>query len=52
MHDDWHNVHIEALQTVDRDVGIKYFRRCGIPGARMMFTEDETIQFITQYQLN
>ena len=52
MHDDWYNVHMEALQTVNRDVGIKYFRRCGIPGARMMFTEDEAIEFISQYQVN
>ena len=25
MHDDWQKVHVEALQTVNRDTGIKYF---------------------------
>ena len=49
MHDDWRNVHMEALQTVNRDNGIKYFRRCGIPGARSMFTEDEYKQYIINF---
>ena len=52
MHDDWIQVHIEALQTVDRDTGIKYFRRCRIPGSRTIFTEDEFIEYVKQqYQI-
>ena len=37
----WHDVHMEALLQVDRDNGIKYFRRCGIPGSELMLTTDE-----------
>ena len=49
MHDDWENVHFEALLTVDRDIGIKYIRRCGIPGSQLMLTEDEYSQLERQY---
>ena len=38
-------VHYEALLTVDRDNGIKYFQRCFIPGSRTMFTESEYNEF-------
>ena len=49
MMDNWKEVHYEALMTVDRDIGIKYFRRCGIPGAESMFTEDEYMQMANQF---
>ena len=48
MLDDWKAVHHEALLTVDRDVGIKYFRRCGIPGAESMYTTNEYIELQLQ----
>ena len=34
-------VHLEALGSVNRDMGIKYFRRCGIPGANKLMTTEE-----------
>ena len=52
MDEDWRTVHHEALLTVDRDIGIKYFRRCGIPGSRLMFTEDEYHQLQMQLMSN
>ena len=38
---DWESVHYEALKSVNRDMGIKYFRRCGIPGSRNLLTSEE-----------
>lgn len=49
MNHDWESVHYEALQIVDRDIGIKYFRRSGIPGSQTMFTLDEYLQFENQF---
>ena len=37
----WKKVHWEALATVDRDMGIRYFRRCGIPGSNQLKTMEE-----------
>jgi transposase len=34
----WRDIHFEALGCVNRDIGISYFRKCGIPGAREIFT--------------
>ena len=51
MGDDWLNVHYEALLTVDRDTGINYFRRCGIPGSHLMFTASEYDQILHQLQI-
>ena len=50
MHDDWRAVHEEALLTVDRNIGIKYFRRCGIPGSTEMLTENEYAEFVAYHQ--
>ena len=50
--DDWIQVHLEALNVVDRDIGIKYFRRCKIPGATSMVTEDEYLQLYRQMMNN
>ena len=36
MTENWQKVHWEALATVNRDMGIRYFRRCGIPGSIKM----------------
>ena len=44
MNEDWMEVHHEALQIVDRDIGIKYFRCCNIPGARKMVANSEYYQ--------
>ena len=41
----------EALLTVDRDTGINYFRRCGIPGSHLMFTASEYDQILHQLQI-
>ena len=41
MINDWEKVHLEALSSVKRDTGIKYFCRCGIPGAFKVTTTEE-----------
>ena len=41
MISNWEKVHHEALGSVDRDMGIKYFRKCDIPGAKQMLTTEE-----------
>ena len=51
MFEDWRSVHDKALLNVDRDIGIKYFRHCGIPGSRSMMTEEEFKIFLMQQQL-
>ena len=45
----WSYVHLKALGSVDRDIGIKYFRHCGIPGADKVYTSDEMLQIQMQY---
>ena len=47
---DWRKVHSEALNVVDRDIGIKYIWRCGIPGSRKLLTHDEYQQFVNNYK--
>ncbi len=42
MKEDWRNIHLRALGSVDRDTGIKYFRKCGIPGADKVLNTQET----------
>ena len=52
---DWKRVHQKALLEVDRDNGIKYFRRCGIPGGYSILTREEQLQYDTyvmQWNLN
>ena len=46
---DWENVHNQALKTaVNREHGIKYYRRCGIKCAENVLTkEEEKIQIET-----
>ena len=41
MAQDWEAVHIAAFGAVSRDNGIKYFRRCRIPGAQNVLTSNE-----------
>ena len=41
MMDNWEVVHFNAFTPVNRDMGIKYYRRCGIAGATEMKTTDE-----------
>ena len=41
MVSDWHSVHMEALNVVNRDMGIKYFRKSKIPGSYFIPTTDE-----------
>ena len=42
MIENWEAVHLQALASVDREMGIKYYRRCGIPGSKKMRTKEET----------
>ena len=44
----WRSVHNDALARVNRNMGIRYFRRCGIPGSHNVYTTQEQIQ-IYQY---
>ena len=41
MVDNWETVHFIVLASVDRDMGTKYYRRCGIPGATNLKATDE-----------
>ena len=44
---DWEGVHDQALKlSVNREHGIKYFRRCGIKCAENVMTEDEEETYI------
>ena len=38
---DWYTVHVEALNCVDRDMGIKYFRKSKVPGSYLIPTLNE-----------
>ena len=46
MASDWYSVHMEALNVIDRDDGIKCFRHSGIPGSKKMFMHDEHQKFL------
>ena len=48
MKADWKSVHREGLRRVNRDTGIRYFRKCGIPGSDNVYTSVEQIE-IYQY---
>jgi len=41
MIDNWEKVHREALSSVNRDMGIKYYRHCCIPGSNKILTTKE-----------
>ena len=43
MVSDWHLVHMEGLNIVHRDMGIKYFRKAKVPGSYLIPTSDERI---------
>ena len=38
---DWYSVHTDALNVVDRDMGIKFFRKSKVPGSYLVSTSDE-----------
>ena len=46
MLNDWESVHRRALRCVDRDMGIRYFRRCGIISANNILTSEEEKKFV------
>ena len=41
MMENWEAVHYDALGSVSRDQGIKYFRSCGISGSHNVMTSEE-----------
>ena len=49
MEENWEEVHMRALGSVTRDMGIKYYRECGIPGATNLHTMEEESKY--QYEL-
>lgn len=49
MHTDWESVHMEALTQVDRDMGIKFYRKCKVPGSYSMFTSHEWEEKLVQF---
>ena len=49
MQTDWRSVHLEALNIVDRDDGIKFFRNSKIPGAKSMLTLEDYNKLISLY---
>ena len=38
---DWEAVHMEVMGTVDRDMGIRYFRKSKVPGSNLIPTLEE-----------
>ena len=38
---DWYTVHTEALNVIDRDMGINYFRKSKVPGSYTCMTSTE-----------
>ena len=42
MVSNWYEVHVEGLNCVDRDTGIKYFRKCKVTGSFMIQTSFES----------
>ena len=50
MHDDWMSVHYEALLTVDREIGVEYFRQSQIPGSQSILLECEHKAFVQMHQ--
>ena len=46
MDQDWEGVHCRELRCVNRDMGIRYFRRCGISSANNITTSEEDKQLI------
>ena len=49
---DWYSVHTEALNIIDRDDGIKYYRNSSIPGSKKMLTSSEYQTLIQLYNNN
>ena len=41
MLNDWHSVHSEGLNIIDRDKGIKFFRKSRVPGSYLIATSEE-----------
>ena len=41
MVSDWYTLHVEALNCVDCDMGIKYFRKSKVPGSYLIPTLNE-----------
>ena len=41
MVSEWYLVHLEAMNVVNRDMGVRYFRKCKVPGSYSLFTTDE-----------
>ena len=40
--ENWEAVHLQALVSVDRQMGIQYFRRYDLSGSKKMKTKEET----------
>ena len=41
LESDWYQAHLKALDSVNRDICIKEFRRCGVPLSNDVLTDDE-----------
>ena len=41
MVSDWQTIHEEVLNNIDRDMGIKYFRKSNVQGSFIIPTTDE-----------
>ena len=46
----WNSVHNDALRKVNRDMGVRYFRKCGIPGSTNVYTTLEQLQILQYIQ--
>ena len=46
---DWYPVHTEALNVIDRNMGINFFRKSKVPGSYFIRTSDEVKNNIRYY---
>ena len=46
MESDWNGTHCDALSVVNRDQGIKFFRKCNIPGSYLIPTTVEYEKYV------
>ena len=46
----WTSVHKDALRKVNRDMGVRYFCKCGIPGSTNVYTTLEQLQILQYIQ--
>ena len=42
---DWYSVYTEALNMIDRDMGINYFQKSNVSGSYLIYTTKESFNY-------